>query len=133
MGCIAFSESARNFWRNGHHKHHDGYAEHENHDGNGDLIGNFHAANASSTAREHAADGSMVGLLAIYAKAVALGDEGYETEEDQQQRLGEISNKSYFDPSLNEGDGADIVDVEVVKEVNRLLEDDNLPAAEEEE
>ena len=95
------------------------------------LIGNLHAANASSTAREHAADGSMVGLLAIYAKAVALGDEGYETEEDQQQRLGEISNKSYFDPSLNEGDGA--VEVDVVREVNRLLEDDNLPAAEEEE
>lgn len=88
---------------------------HDNHDNHGSLasaLGNLNAAHASPTALEHASGDSIVGLLAAYAEAV----EGGLTEEEQQQELGAISNKSYEDPELG-----DVVDTEVVTEVNSLL------------
>lgn len=85
---------------------------HDNHGSLASALGNLNAAHASPTALEHASDNSIVGLLAAYAEAV----EGGLTEEEQQQELGAISNKSYEDPELG-----DVVDTEVVTEVNSLL------------
>jgi hypothetical protein len=84
----------------------------DNHGSLASALGNLNAAHASPTALEHASDNSIVGLLAAYAEAV----EGGLTEEEQQQELGAISNKSYEDPELG-----DVVDTEVVTEVNSLL------------
>ena len=62
----------------------------------------------------------MVGLLRLYA--IAVNDGTLETEEEQRQALGEISNKSYDDAELGP-----VVDAEVVDEVNALL-DGKVPA-----
>jgi len=106
---------------NGHNK--DGGLDTASHgNGNGALasaLGNLNAAHASPTALENASDSSIVGLLGAYAEAVAADDPDYDSPEDQQARLGELSNKTNGDP----------VDEDVANEVNALLSDysDTLP------
>lgn len=97
----------------------------ENHGSLASALGNLNAAHASPTALEHAAEGSIVGLLAAYAEDVSAAladpadptDPDYDPEEDlattvgQQKVLGEYSNKTDGEP----------VDEDVVTEVNALL------------
>lgn len=90
----------------------------ENHGSLASALGNLNAAHASPTALEHAAEGSIVGMLAAYAEAVE--DEILVTDEEKQEALGLISNKSYDDP--DDALGA-IVDTEVVDAVDNLLSD----------
>ena len=107
----------------------------ENHGSLASALGNLNAAHASPTALEHvslnenAAENSIVGLLAAYAQDVVDAGEPTTTEDElaaleaQRIALGDISNKSYFDESLDDGNGASAVDEEVVDAVNDLLAD----------
>lgn len=117
---------------NGHNK--DGAIEsahddddHDNHGSLASALGNLNAAHASPTALQHASrENSIVGFLALYAEDVA--EYNSEMTEEQvmqakQEALGLISNKSYFDDSLNDGDGAYAVDTGVVDAVDILLTD----------
>jgi hypothetical protein len=86
---------------------------HNNHGKLTSALGNLNAAHASPTALANASDSSIVGLLGAYAEAVAEDESDYDSLEDQQARLGELSNKTDGDP----------VDEDVAKEVNELLSD----------
>lgn len=88
-----------------------------NHGSLASALGNLNAAHASPTALAHASENSMVGMLALYADAVAGDPDAASpvlglTLEEQQDALGDISNKA-------DDDG--LVDASVVTEVNSLL------------